>query len=57
MIPLGRSSLIGGPEILAKGRNFWPTPEFPALGAEIPAWLEEYEIEAKISGKSRLAPI
>jgi hypothetical protein len=58
MVPLGRSGLTGG------GRNsgqqggiFGPSSEFPALGAEILAWSENYAKEAKISRKSRSAPI
>jgi hypothetical protein len=58
MIPLGRSGLTGGGRNSSqKGGISSPSPEFLALGAEILAWLENYEIEAKISGKSRSAPI
>jgi hypothetical protein len=48
MIPLRRSDLTGGGGNSGQqGRISGPSPEFLALGAEIPAWSENYAKEAK----------
>jgi hypothetical protein len=58
MIALGRSGLTeGGRNSGHQGGISGPSPEFLALGAKISAWSENYAKEAKISRKSRSAPI